>query len=182
MASKGIFENQSGSREKGAIWQNIANMLNNCEEFALTARSLRYHFTTLMKRYKSKTRPEVKVTGLGDKELSVNEQLLEEPKQILKKRLPYIENEKKKAQEMRKTAMEKIWRDESDTGNKSKVKGIVRKLLVFFKKNLNKITNLYQKICNKKTMKEKLGNDSIISSLYKISKCKLSKVFQQQQA
>ena len=40
---------------------NIAGNLNNCEEFAVTARGLRDHFTTFMKRYKSKTRREVKV-------------------------------------------------------------------------------------------------------------------------
>ena len=39
---------------------NIADNLNNCEEFAVTARGLRDHFTTFMKRYKSKTRREVK--------------------------------------------------------------------------------------------------------------------------
>ena len=39
---------------------NIAGNLNNCEEFAVTARGLRDHFTTFMKRYKSKARREVK--------------------------------------------------------------------------------------------------------------------------
>ena len=142
MTSKGIFESKYGNRERGAIRQNIAKMLNNCEEFALTVRSLRCHFTTLMKRYKSKTRREVKDTGLRGKELTENEQLLEylierfeeigrRTKGDTQKTLPYIENEKKKVQEMRKKAMEKIWRDESDTGNKNKVKGIVQKLLVF---------------------------------------------------
>ena len=88
-------------------------MLNNCKEFALTARSLRYHFTTLMKTYKPKIRREVKGTGLGGKELSENEQLLEDlierfeesgrrAKADTQKTLPYIEKEKEKAQEMRK--------------------------------------------------------------------------------
>ena len=40
MASKCIFESKSGSRERGAIWYNIADNLNNFEEFALTAQSL----------------------------------------------------------------------------------------------------------------------------------------------
>ena len=40
---------------------NIADNLNNCEEFAVTARGLGDHFTTfIMKMYKSKTRPGVK--------------------------------------------------------------------------------------------------------------------------
>ena len=57
--------------------------------------------------------------------------------------------------------MEKIWRDESDTGNKCNVEGVVQKLLVFVQKNLNKIANLDQKTCKKKTMKGKLEKDSI---------------------
>ena len=39
---------------------NIADNLNNCEEFAVKGRGLRDHFTTFMKRYKSKTRQKVK--------------------------------------------------------------------------------------------------------------------------
>ena len=35
--------------------------------------------------------------------------------------------------------------DESDTGDKNKAEGVVHKLLVFFEKNLNKVTNLDQK-------------------------------------
>ena len=49
MARKGIFENKSRSRERGTIWQNMAENKNNCKEFALTARSLKDHLTTLMK-------------------------------------------------------------------------------------------------------------------------------------
>ena len=39
---------------------NIADNLNNCEEFAVKGRGLRDNFTTFMKRYKSKTRQKVK--------------------------------------------------------------------------------------------------------------------------
>ena len=42
---------------------NIADNLNG-KEFAVTARGLRDHFTTFMKRYKSKTRQEVKVSNI----------------------------------------------------------------------------------------------------------------------
>ena len=87
--------------------------LNNCEEFAVAVRSLIDHFIALMKRYKSKTRREVKGTGLGGEELSENEQLLEDvierfaesqrrTKADTEIRQSYIENAKKKAQEMRK--------------------------------------------------------------------------------
>ena len=54
--------------------------------------------------------------------------------------------------------------DESNSGVKNKV---VQKWLVFFEKNVNKMVNLDQKTCKKKTMKGKLGKDNITSSLYK---------------
>ena len=72
----GIFESKSGSRERGAIWQNIAENLNNFQEFAVTARSLRDHFTTLMKKYKLKTRQEVWGIGLKGEELCENSNFL----------------------------------------------------------------------------------------------------------
>ena len=80
--------------------------------------------------------------------------------------------------------MEKIWRDESDTGNKCKVKRIVQKLLVFFEKNLNKIANLYQKICKKKInereARERQHNQLIIQNQQ--IQAQAIQVFQQQQA
>ena len=54
---------------------DIAGNLNNCEEFAVTARTLRDCFTTLMKRYKAKARRDA---SLGGEELSENKQLLED--------------------------------------------------------------------------------------------------------
>ena len=113
MASKGIIESRSGNREKRFIWQNIVDNLNNCEEFHLG-----FHFTTLMKNYKPKTRQKVKGTGLGGNELSENEQLLEDSVERFEeserrteadaqKTQSDIENKKKKTQELRK----KQWKD-----------------------------------------------------------------------
>ena len=59
---------------------------------------------------------------------------------------------------------------------KNKVEGVVQKMLVFFKKNLNKIANLDQKTCQKKTMIGELGKNCRTSSLYIINKWKLSTV------
>ena len=83
---------------------------NNCEEFAVT---VRHHFDNLMKKYQSKTRLEIKGNGLGGADLSENKQLLADITERFKeskrrskadtqKKTVYIENEKKKAQEMRK--------------------------------------------------------------------------------
>ena len=102
MASKDILESKSGNRERRVIWQNIVDNLNKCEEFHLG-----FHFTTLMKNYKSKIRQEVKGTGLGGEELSENEQLLEDSverfeeserrtKQMLKKHSLILKTKRRK--------------------------------------------------------------------------------------
>ena len=44
------------------------------------------------------------------------------------------------------------WQDESDTGDK--VEGLVKKWLVFFEKNLNKLANLDQKTCKYKKIEK----------------------------
>ena len=123
---------------------------------------------------------------LGDEELSENTQLLEfeierfevrkrRTKADNQKRQSDIKNKKKESSRIEKKATERFGetrkrkeQDESDTGNKNKVEGVVQKWLVFFKKNLNKIVNFDQKVCKKKTMKDKLGKDSITGSLYKM--------------
>ena len=75
-----------------------------------------------MKRYKLKTRWEIKVTDLGGEELSENEQLLEDITERFgeserrteadtQKRRKNIENEKRKAQEIRKKSNGKILRN-----------------------------------------------------------------------
>ena len=122
MSSKGIFESRSGSRERGAIWQNIADNLNNLQKFAVAAPSLRDHLTTLTKNYELKTRQEVRGIGLKGEELSENEQLHEDiigrfekserrTEADTQKRLFDIKNKKKKAQKKRKKSNGKIWRD-----------------------------------------------------------------------
>ena len=103
------------NREVGTITDN----LNNCEGFTVTSQGLRDHFNTLMKRYKLKTRREVKGTNLGGEELSENEQLFEDLTERFgesehgteadtQKRRKNIENEKRKSQEIRK---KKQWKD-----------------------------------------------------------------------
>ena len=86
---------------------------------------------------------------------------------------------RKKAMEIFRGTRKPTEQDESDTGDKNKVEGVVQKWLVFFEKNLSKIVkNLDQKTCKKKTMKGNPGKDNITSSFNKINKCKLSKVRQ----
>ena len=104
-----------------------------------------------MRRYQSKTRLEIKGTGLDGKDLSENKQLLEDvterfeeskrrSKADTQERLSiYIENEEKKAQEMRKKQWKNLERqkrevqDESDTADRNIVEGVVQKRLVFIR-------------------------------------------------
>ena len=104
-----------------------------------------------MRRYQSKTRLEIKGTGLDGKDLSENKQLLEDvterfeeskrrSKADTQERLSiYIENEEKKAQEMRKKQWKDLERqkrevqDESDTADRNIVEGVVQKRLVFIR-------------------------------------------------
>ena len=112
-----------------------------------------------------------------------------EPNQIVKKDSLYRKRKKESSRNEKKRKKKKTMerfgetkkrevQDESDTWDKNIVEGVVQKCLVFFEKHLNRFANLDQKTCKKKTLKEKLGKDSITSSLYKINKCKLSKVRQ----
>ena len=70
--------------------------------------------------------------------------------------------------------------DESDTGDKNIVEDVVQKWLVFihFIQEKPEQGDEFRSHCKKNTMKGKLGKYSITSSLYKINKCKLSKVTQ----
>ena len=49
MASLGVFQHKSGSREMGQVWQQIATNLN-------AFRAVRERFTAIMRKYKVKMR------------------------------------------------------------------------------------------------------------------------------
>ena len=143
---------------------------NSCEEFAVTLRILRDHLTNLIKTYKSKTRLEIKNTGLGGEELLNISNFLKTLQRDLKKSKRRTKGDTQKSQTIQKTKNKKAQenrknqckdlekhknirlQDESDTGNKNIVERVVQKWLVFFEKNLKRIANLDQKTCKKKTM------------------------------
>ena len=81
---------------------------NNCEEFAVTVRSLRDHFNNLMKRYQSKTRLEIKGTGLGGEDLSENKQLLEDITERFEESKRRSKADTQKRQSLSKTKKRKL--------------------------------------------------------------------------
>ena len=91
---------------------------NNCKEFAVTVRSLRDHFTNLIKRDKLKTRLEIKKTGLGGEELSEKNQLLDDIMERFEESKRRTKVDTQKGQTISKTKKKqssrnekKIWRD-----------------------------------------------------------------------
>ena len=161
---------------------------NNCEEFAVTVRSLRDHFNNLMKRCQSKARLEIKGTGLGGEDLFENKQLLEGITDRFEGSKRRSKADTQKRQSISKTKKRHIWREKNVRCKTKKPLGIKTQqkvqfrsgwfLFVLSEKNLSKVANLDQMTCKKKTMKGMLGKSSITSSLYKINKYKLSKVRQ----
>ena len=81
---------------------------NNCEEFVVTVRSLRDHFNNLMKRYQSKTRLEIKGTGLGGEDLSENKQLLEDITERFEESKRRSKADTQKRQSLSKTKKRKL--------------------------------------------------------------------------
>ena len=109
IATKSIFKSKYVKVGKKETYGRIQQLIsNNCEEFAVTVRSLRDHFTNLIKRYKSKARLEMKNTSLGGEELSENKQLLEDIIERFEESKRRTKADTKKRQTILKTKSRKL--------------------------------------------------------------------------
>ena len=61
MASLGVFQHKSGSRERGQVWQQIATNLNGYPNFFVTLRAVRERFTTIIENIKLKSEKKFKL-------------------------------------------------------------------------------------------------------------------------
>lgn len=133
MVGAGIFENKSGSKERGRTWLEIAEVLNTDERFgdALTARGARDRFTLISRRHKAKTAKEIRSTGGGGEERSefevLVEDLIELNEESEKKAQDQTDTqkekekqEKEKALDIRKKAMETMGQTRKRTGSEDK--------------------------------------------------------------
>ena len=121
----GNFSGPAGSRDRGNIWQTIAQNLN-CHRGlfqAWTSRGVRDRFTLTSRRLKAKNAQELKGTGGGGEQQTEYELLLEEMIQ------PSDESDKKKeaeAQRVRKKhyfgKAESPWYQKTSNGSKQWVK------------------------------------------------------------
>ena len=73
------FQFKERTVERGKIWDEIANRLNNCEtvKFRVTKRSVRERFKLIKEKFKRKIREEENASGIDEEPASELEQALE---------------------------------------------------------------------------------------------------------
>ena len=112
------FRFKAGTREKGQVWDKIANSLNNCKElrFLVNQRGVRERFALLEKNFRRKMAAEERQSGTNP-ELTELDQALEN---IIERRegaeeeiargdankQKQVEKEKETAEDVRKRSME----------------------------------------------------------------------------
>lgn len=110
------FRFRKGSAEKGKIWTEIADRLNDCKEasFKVSQRSVRERCSLLETKFRKKTRDEESASGISV-EVSEEDVLLEEiieKEQAAEEELNVAKgkkaDDKNKAEEMRRKAMERM--------------------------------------------------------------------------
>lgn len=117
MAAEGVLHHKSKSRSRGMSWQKVVEKLNALPGFDVNTKSVRDRFNLLTKKYKAKLGKEERSTGGGSVDVTEAEKLLEELIRIEEdtneradeesKERQIVEDENKaKALEMRKRAME----------------------------------------------------------------------------
>lgn len=109
---------KKGSIERGKGWSKIADNLNSCTEikFKVNQRSVRERFSLLQTRFKQKEKQEIAASGINPPEQSELDILLEDivgKEQEAGENMPSSERKKAaedkcKAEEMRKKALEKM--------------------------------------------------------------------------
>ena len=131
IAAEGVMHQKPKSRDKGCAWQKVVDNINCLPGYEVSSRSVRDRYNNLVKKHKVKMGKEERATGGGGSELSEWESILEElieineeseqraaeenhAKEIL------VNEDKAKAIEMRKRAMETVGETKTRTGNGSK--------------------------------------------------------------
>lgn len=115
------YTTKKGSTQRSAIWEKVAVTLNNCSHpvFIVHKRAVRDHIGILVNRRKKKLRAEEKGSGISPDEPTELDELLEqiialeesseaEQQEMDREKNQKMENDRKKAEDMRLKAMEKL--------------------------------------------------------------------------
>ena len=119
VAAVGVFHHKLGSRERGQLWQNVMEQLNEIDGFEVSARGIRDRLTMLMRKHKSKMNKDLKESGLGGGEPTEFESLVEDLLEVAettehrrdeenKEKTASNEADKLKALDIRQQAMERM--------------------------------------------------------------------------
>ena len=110
------FKSKERLVERGKIWDEIANRLNNCQtlKFRVNKRSVSQRFKLIKEKFKRKIQEEEKASGIDVEPASELEQVLEDicgleeslPAEDMGSKQAKAEGNKLKAEEIRQKAME----------------------------------------------------------------------------
>ena len=78
VAALGVLTHKSGSKERGQIWQQVAENLNQNDEFYVANRAVRDRLSTIMKKYRVLINKDKKLSGEGGEEATEYDVLIEE--------------------------------------------------------------------------------------------------------
>ena len=127
VAAEGVMHQKPKSRDRGSAWQKVFDSINSLPGYEVSSRSLRDRFNNLAKKHKIKMGQEERLTGGGGSELDELESILEELIEINEESEQRAEDEnnakqilvnedKARATEMRKSAMETLGETKTRTG------------------------------------------------------------------
>ncbi|CAB4028793.1 Hypothetical predicted protein [Paramuricea clavata] len=133
MAAEGVLHHKSKSRNRGVSWQKVVERLNALPSFDVNTKSVRDRFNLLAKKYKVKMGKQERATGGGGIEVTEAENLLEEliameedanerADEESRARQIVEDEDKAKAIEMRKRAMESMGETRERLGKKNEEK------------------------------------------------------------
>ena len=119
VAALGVLSHKSGSKERGQLWQQVAENLNQNDDFYVTNRAVRDRLSTIMKKYRVLINKDKKLSGEGGEEVTEYDVLIEELIELsddtdahceekAKEKEKAIEDDRKKALDIRNTAMERF--------------------------------------------------------------------------
>ena len=120
------FKFKERTVERGKIWDEIVNRLNNCQtlKFRVNKRSVRERFKLMREKFKRKIQEAEKASGIDVEPASELEQALEDicaleeslPAEVMDSKQAKAEANKLKAEEIRQKAMESFGQTKSREG------------------------------------------------------------------
>lgn len=126
------FKFKERTVERGKIWDEIANRLNNCQtlKFRVNKRSVRERFKLIKEKFKRKIQDEEKASGIDVEPASELEQALEDicaleeslPAEVMDSKQAKAEANKLKAEEIRQKAMESFGQTKTREGQEEPAK------------------------------------------------------------